>query len=226
MKTAQINKLAFAYILSCIDSEGYNVAPKTDKEKINFLMDTFRREYCYPENLKRYGNEINTFAEWCKGLPSAFGIEFENHKILELAVSWGVLSTAASERKKGQILENYWNFISNKAFQLHKKLNNAKGPKTIDIIAKEWFDKVNGNSYFSAQVTTDYGMKSEKTYKLPLQYGYGDSYRYAAASMLNKKGFDIPENVEIGRYCREDGIICRANIQRGCKKSDVKNFGE
>lgn len=28
--------------------------------------------------------------------------------------------------------------------------------KTIDVVAKEWRDKVNGNSYFSAQVTASH----------------------------------------------------------------------
>jgi hypothetical protein len=34
--------------------------------------------------------------------------------------------------------------------------------KTIDITALEWFDKVNGNSYFSATVTLNFGMKDQK----------------------------------------------------------------
>jgi hypothetical protein len=34
---------------------------------------------------------------------------------------------------------------------------------TIDIQAKEWFDRINGNSYFSGQVTLDYGQETEKT---------------------------------------------------------------
>lgn len=48
--------------------------------------------------------------------------------------------------------------------------------KTIDVNAKEWFDKVNGNSYFSAIITLNYGMKSDATIKLRFQYGYGSSY--------------------------------------------------
>ena len=34
--------------------------------------------------------------------------------------------------------------------------------KTLDITAKEWFDKVNGNSYFSAQVTVNFGMEGQQ----------------------------------------------------------------
>lgn len=48
--------------------------------------------------------------------------------------------------------------------------------KTIDIQAYEWFDKVNGNSYFAAIVTTNFGLSDKKQVKLPFQYGYGDHY--------------------------------------------------
>ena len=56
--------------------------------------------------------------------------------------------------------------------------------KTIDIQAKEWFDKVNGNSYFAALVTVNFGMSDEKTIKVPYQYGYGDSSRYESIKQL------------------------------------------
>ena len=39
--------------------------------------------------------------------------------------------------------------------------------KTIDIQAKEWFDKVNGNSYFSAIATINYGLQDQKTINVP-----------------------------------------------------------
>jgi hypothetical protein len=48
--------------------------------------------------------------------------------------------------------------------------------KTIDINAKEWFDKVNGNSYFSAVITIDFGMPTQKEYRLPFQYGSGTAW--------------------------------------------------
>ena len=46
--------------------------------------------------------------------------------------------------------------------------------KTIDIQAKEWFDKVNGNSYFAGTITLNYGTETEETFLLPFQYGYGN----------------------------------------------------
>jgi hypothetical protein len=54
-----------------------------------------------------------------------------------------------------------------------------KNLKTIDIEAKEWRDKVNGNSYFSSDITLNYGMNDQEIIKLPFQYGYGDFYYHA-----------------------------------------------
>lgn len=93
--------------------------------------------------------------------------------------------------------------------------------KTIDVNAKEWFDKVNGNSYFAANITVNYGMLDEKNIVLPFQYGYGDSYRWEAIKKLNELDiipFKEPYDL------RESGIIVRYNIQRNCKQRELKNI--
>lgn len=92
--------------------------------------------------------------------------------------------------------------------------------KTIDVNAKEWFDKVNGNSYFAGTVTVNYGMKTEQTFKMPFQYGYGDSYRYQAIKVLEESGL-IPSNSKEWEL-RDKGVIIRANIQRNCLKRELK----
>lgn len=93
--------------------------------------------------------------------------------------------------------------------------------KTIDIQAKEWFDKVNGNSYFSAKVTVNYGMENEKSFTLPFQYGYGSQYEQESFSELKKQGFiDNSSTITL----REQGIIVRSNIQRGCLKRELKQI--
>lgn len=95
--------------------------------------------------------------------------------------------------------------------------------KTLDVDAKEWFDKVNGNSYFSGVVTLNYGMKNEKEYIMPFQYGYGNQYEYEALTTLEKeKVLKAPAiGQSIYRYCRENNIILRSNIQRGCLKREL-----
>ncbi len=51
---------------------------------------------------------------------------------------------------------------------------------TIDIISKEWFDKVNGNSYFAGTITVDYKTETEETFLMPFQYGYGSQHEQEA----------------------------------------------
>lgn len=92
---------------------------------------------------------------------------------------------------------------------------------TIDINALEWFDKVNGNSYFAGSITLNFGQPDQETLKMPFQYGYGDSYRYKALETLQILGYTtLTHTADL----RENGIIVRSNIQRGCKKRELMQF--
>lgn len=93
--------------------------------------------------------------------------------------------------------------------------------QTIDINAKEWFDKVNGNSYFAGSVTINYGQPDAEKINMPFQYGYGDSYQYAAMTLLKEKGYTEAKYMH---DLRDLNIIVRYNIQRGCKKRDLMQF--
>ena len=92
---------------------------------------------------------------------------------------------------------------------------------TIDINAKEWFDKVNGNSYFAGSVTLNFGQPDAITLNMPFQYGYGDSYQYAAIKALNEAGHITATHTT---DLRANGIILRSNIQRGCKKRELMQY--
>ena len=93
---------------------------------------------------------------------------------------------------------------------------------TIDIVGKEWFDKINGNSYFSCRAIIDYGLPTERAVYIPYQYGYGDCYIYEAFRGLQKIDHDTPENLH---DALERGIIVRYGIQTGCLKRDVTAWG-
>ena len=97
--------------------------------------------------------------------------------------------------------------------------------KTIDINAKEWRDKINGNSYFSSDVTLNYGMQNEETIKLPFQYGYSDHYVYQSLREIQKlfpKSKWFKENL-LGKYQiqKEYKIIIRNNIKTNCLKREL-----
>ena len=95
--------------------------------------------------------------------------------------------------------------------------------KTIDINAKEWFDKVNGNSYFAGTVTVDFGTPEEQTFNMPFQYGYGSQYEWKGFYTLINAGL-LPEEWRSSPQwkAREAGIIIRSHIQTGCRKRDLK----
>lgn len=101
--------------------------------------------------------------------------------------------------------------------------------KTVDVTAKEWFDKSAGNSYFSAVVTLNYGMSGAESIPVPFQYGYGSSYQDAALEAI-KDHLELGEidrkNNVLWRWCEENGIILRSNKMENCKKRDAKAWGE
>jgi len=94
--------------------------------------------------------------------------------------------------------------------------------KTIDIQAKEWFDKVNGNSYFAGTITLNYGTETEETFLMPFQYGYGSSYEHEAKAILTQFNKISTDYESLSNYCKRVGIILRRNIQRNCLKRDLK----
>lgn len=94
--------------------------------------------------------------------------------------------------------------------------------KTIDINAFEWFDRVNGNSYFAGTVCINFGTKTEKTFTMPFQYGYGDHYRDMALKLLQEN--NLLTDVNRLWDLRDKGVILRYNKVENCKKRELKEF--
>lgn len=97
--------------------------------------------------------------------------------------------------------------------------------KTIDIQAKEWFDKVNGNSYFAGTITLNKGTETEEIFLMPFQYGYGSQYEQEAKAILtqfNKISTQYESLYVLSRYCQRVGIELNSSIQRGCLKRELK----
>lgn len=118
MKTAELNQLAFNYILNAIDGENYGKTFASDEDKVRFVMETFKDEYGW--SVSRIGL-IPSFREWLMGLPSSINIDFENYRIIEIAKEWGSLPQDATDRQEDKIINNWFNFIANKFFQLAKR---------------------------------------------------------------------------------------------------------
>lgn len=80
--------------------------------------------------------------------------------------------------------------------------------KTVDIQTLEWFDKVNGNSYFASVITLNFGMDNEVELKNQFQYGYGSAHEYEAWRTISKYlGLDkAPNNTIITRTSKKKAL--------------------
>lgn len=62
---------------------------------------------------------------------------------------------------------------------------DSKIKRSLFVEGREWFDKINGNSYFSARIWVDGGQVAILTF----QYGYGDQFLYEAQKKLLELGY-------------------------------------
>lgn len=90
--------------------------------------------------------------------------------------------------------------------------------KTIDIQANEYYDKKNGNSYFNADISINYGMTNFIRIHIPMQYGY--DYSTATRNILNELKY-INTADPLWWYCRENNIILRTNLKEGYKYREL-----
>ena len=112
------------YILENIDNSGYDNEKEltTPKQKLQFLQDTFKQEYGF--QIARTG-EQKARADWLSGLPSSINIPFYNNEILALAKKMGSLRANPTEKQEQQVIDGYWNYMSNQI----ERLNNKYGVK-------------------------------------------------------------------------------------------------
>ena len=99
--------------------------------------------------------------------------------------------------------------------------------KSIMVIGKRWFDKVNGNTYCSSRVY----INGELSFAVPWQYGYGNYYEQKAKEEMDKKG--LIKLVKYGNgcsesfweYCDRNKIKYETTHTDGLKR-DMKQWGE
>ena len=87
--------------------------------------------------------------------------------------------------------------------------------------ATTYFDKTNGNTYHSCQITK---CSNKKTIYAPFQYGYEDHYRQSAKEAMLKAGW-IPKKYEgqIHMYERENGYPIFWSCTEGPKRDCIAN---
>jgi hypothetical protein len=108
------------YLINNIDGSGYDLNLTTEREKLQFLHDTFIDEQGY--NIKRFNyNTKKAFADWLSGLPSCFNIDYENHIILNIGYLFNMINANATEEQEGDFLNNWFKMVANETFKLFDK---------------------------------------------------------------------------------------------------------
>jgi hypothetical protein len=95
--------------------------------------------------------------------------------------------------------------------------------KTIRIETLYWFDRVYGNSYYSAQVTVNWGMNDEASFCVPFRYGNPDSVSIEIIGALCAR-----YNIKNWSWAKLDDLGIKKYTGRPTKalQRDVKAFGK
>ena len=65
------------------------------------------------------------------------------------------------------------------------------------VVVGEWFDKVNGNTYYDCTITVN-----ADCFFVPYQYGYDATNEWNIKELLNQVGFRIRTNKRVREYCK------------------------
>jgi hypothetical protein len=84
--------------------------------------------------------------------------------------------------------------------------------KIIHISGRRWFDRKNGNTYFSSSIYVN-GVLVER---IPYEYGYGEQYLRDSMKLLINKGY-LPR----ATYAEQRGIRFTTEVADVARKSDL-----
>ena len=95
------------------------------------------------------------------------------------------------------------NQLQTKDSKMTTSSTRTRVKRSVFIEAREWFDKVNGNSYFSARIWVD----GEIVSVLPMQYGYESHYKTVAHQELIALGyFTETQLISIVQLGKNEGV--------------------
>lgn len=118
MKSILLDQTAKQYILDCIDLSAYDDGATTAQEAAIKVVDYIMKEADHEYNRKRLVTDQAIIADHLMGLPSYINIDFENNKIIDIAVKWGSLPALHSISQADRITSNWFNFIAIKLLQI------------------------------------------------------------------------------------------------------------
>lgn len=103
----------FAYILDSVYSDEIDTESMTDKERIEFLLNTFFEEK-YKDD-RRGMCTFDLLREWLQGLPSAVDVSFSYY---DIAVAGEELGYCKDARSKERFINNWWGILASNIIRL------------------------------------------------------------------------------------------------------------
>lgn len=73
--------------------------------------------------------------------------------------------------------------------------------KSLQIIAKRWFQKTFGNTYHSVMIHVN-----GNSIYVPFTYGYGEQYKVTAMNALKENGYRVGDYVDFCDMIRNNGF--------------------
>ena len=103
----------FAYILDSVYSDVFDTESMTDKERIEYLIDTFFEEK-YKNDMRRMC-VLDLLREWLQGMTSAINVAFIPYDIAVTGKSMGYCKDARSESR---FINNWWTILASNIIRL------------------------------------------------------------------------------------------------------------
>ena len=116
LRDYKVSGCQFAYLFDCIHSD--EVELTTDKEKVNYFFECFRKEFNDEYHRRMYPNLQDRIAQYLQGLPSCIGIAYTYHDILEVKKEWGVI---CDDEK---FISRFFSVLAFRLMQMREYFNN------------------------------------------------------------------------------------------------------
>ena len=96
---------------------------------------------------------------------------------------------------------------------------HATRVRSIAILGRRWFEKTNGNTYFSCDIFVN----GEQVHRIDFSYGYGSMYFLEGALWLKQNGYlPTQRDVEgLRRYCQRRKIDLYDSVADVQRKRDL-----
>lgn len=105
-----------------------------------------------------------------------------------------------------------------------QKIKPVKKGDNITIIGRRWFDKINGNTYFSSVAV----INGKQVAEIPYEHGYGNQYEDSMFNLLFKLGYcadreryNNGSNEPFWVYCDRKGITKYVTHSDVSRKKDL-----